>query len=78
MLQTPCNGHKVFEVAVYNQEVRTLVKENQSHSYFDDHWADAHLQDILAKDETEARQLIENRFPAGDGFVVESVNVTTL
>lgn len=73
MLQAPCNGHKVFEIAVYNQEVRSLVKENQSHSYFDDHWADRHLQDILAKNETEAREMIENRFPAGDGFVVEYV-----
>ena len=75
MLQAPCNGHKVFEIAVYNQEVRALVKENQSHSFFDDHWADTHLQDVLAKDELEARQLIEHRFPANDGFIVESVTI---
>ncbi len=78
MLQTPCNGHKVFEIAVYNQEVRTLVKANQSHSFYDDNWADTHLHDVLAKDEVEARELIENRFPADDGFVVESVNQTAL
>lgn len=78
MLQSPSNGHKVFEVAIYNQEVRSLVKENQSHSFFDDQWADVHVQDILAKNEKEARQLIESRFPSDDGFVVESMSVTTV
>lgn len=78
MLQAPCSGHQVFEVAIYNRDVRSLVKENQSHSFFDDHWADIHLQDILAKDEVEARQKIENRFPPGDGFVVESLHIAKL
>ncbi|NQV98893.1 MAG: hypothetical protein HQ483_04295 [Rhodospirillales bacterium] len=77
MLQAPSKGHKVFEIAIYNQDVRSLVKENQSHSFFHDHWADCQLQDILAKNEREARELIESRFPADDGFVVESVNVTS-
>ncbi len=75
MLQAPCNGHKVFEVAIYNKNVRSLVKENQSHSFFDDQWADVHLQDILAKDESEARKIIEIRFPKTDGFVVESLHI---
>jgi len=75
MLQAPTKGHKVFEIAVYNQDVRSLVKENQSHCFFDDHWADTRLQDILAKNEKEARQLIEDRFPSDDGFVVESVSI---
>ena len=78
MLHASCNGHQVFEVSVYNKEVRSLVKENQSHSYFDDYWADIQKQDVEAKDETEARQKIEHRFPTNDGFVVESINPTTV
>lgn len=78
MLQAPCNGDKVFEIAIYNQEVRTLVKENQSHMFFDDHWADIKLQDVLAPDEIQAREMIEHRYPSNDGFVVESINVTSL
>ncbi len=78
MLQAPCNGHKIFEIAIYNQEVRSLVKENQSHLFYEDHWADVQLQDVLAEDEQQAREMIENRFPATDGFIVESVNLTAL
>ncbi len=76
MLRQPKNGHQLFEVAIYNKEVRSLVKENQSHRYFDDQWADTQLRDIVAKDEGEARELIAKRFPPDDGFVVEDVHIT--
>ena len=76
MLQMPCNGHQVFEVALYNKDVRSLVKDNQSHDFFDDQWADTHFQDIIAKDETDARRQIDERYPAADGFVVERVAIT--
>lgn len=76
MLRHPTEGNQVFEVSIYNQEVRRLVKENQSHRFFDDHWADVQHHDVLARDEGEARALIAMRFPPDDGFVVEQV-VTT-
>ena len=77
MLQQPKNGDTIFEVAIYNQEVRSLVKENQSHRYFDDIWADVQLRDIIAKNEEEARELIAKRFPPDDGFIVEDVHPTS-
>lgn len=77
MLQQPKNGHIIFEVAIYNQDVRSLVKENQSHRYFDDTWADVQLRDIIARDENEARELIAQRFPPDDGFIVQGVHPTT-
>ncbi len=77
MLHPPKTGHQIYEVAIYNQEVRNLVKENQSHQYFDDQWADIQLRDIVAKDETEARELIGKRFPPDDGFIVEDVHLTS-
>ena len=74
MLQETTNGKKVFLVAVYNKEVRALVKENKSHSYFDDFWADIQKHDVCAKDETEARTLLAKRFPPDDGFVIEEMH----
>jgi len=74
MLHLPDTGHKVFEVAIYNKEVRALVKLNQSHSFFDDQWAKVQVRDVVARDEGEARTLIAQRFPPRDGFVIQGVN----
>ena len=53
--------------------MRALVKENQSHSLFDDHWADVHLQNVEARDEDEARHTVGERYPSEDGFVIEDL-----
>ena len=74
MLHLPDNGRQIFEVSIYNKEVRALVKENQSHSYFDDFWADICIQDIIAQNEGEARKLISKRFPPEDGFVIQEIH----
>ena len=73
MERTPHNGDQVFEVSIYNKEVRSLVKENQSHDFFDDHWADEQVRDVLAETADEARQLVGQRFPSDEGFVIASV-----
>ena len=76
MLHLPNKGHQVFEVSIFNKTVRSLVKENRSHSYFDDYWADMQVRDVIAKDETEARRLVTKQFPPDDGFVIETVILT--
>ena len=73
MLQMPNDGRSAFEVAIYNKEVRAMVKENLSHSYFDDYWADVQVRDVVARDEDEARYLISERFPPEDGFVIQEL-----
>jgi hypothetical protein len=73
MLRFPQTGSRAFEVAIYNQDVRALVKANRSHSYFDDQWADVKIQDVIARNEGEARALIAERFPPEDGFVVKKM-----
>ena len=73
MERTPHNSDQVYEVAIYNRKVRSLVKENQSHSFFDDHWADEQVRDVVAESADEARHLIKKRFPPDDGFVIASV-----
>ena len=66
-------SRRVYEVALYNKEVRAMVKENRSHTFFDDQWADTQLRDVIAQDEGEARAIITTRFPPEDGFVIEQV-----
>ena len=78
MLQDPMDGERVFEVSIYNKLVRSLVKENQSHDIFDDHWADLRIHSLIARDEYEARRMICERFPESDGFVIETVKLTSI
>ena len=73
MLQYNTHDMQVFEVAIYNREVRAAVKANESHSVYGDHWADVQLHDVAAHDEAEARQLIAERYPPDEGFVVEEL-----
>ncbi len=78
MLHKPLDGEFVYEVSVYNKDVRSLVKENQSHTEFDDHWADSQRHDVVATGEDEARRLVDERYPESDGFVIEAVTQTDL
>jgi hypothetical protein len=73
MLQIPESGHQVFEVRIYNKEVRAMVKENQHHHFFDDQWADVHVRNVTARDEAEAISIISKRFLREDGFMIELV-----
>jgi len=77
MLPRTIAGQRVFEVSIYNEEVRSQVRDNQSHLYFDDQWADVRVRDVIARDEAEARRLIAERFPPDDGFVIAAVTPTT-
>lgn len=77
MLRQPFGHQNIFEVTLYNKEVRALVKENQSHLLFEDHWADPQVRDVVADSEAEARDVISNRFPEDAGFVIEDVHRCT-
>ena len=68
----PVRKH-VFLVTIYNKAVRAMVKENRSHAFYSDLWADAHVQDIDADTEAEARAIAKHRYPPKDGFVIESI-----
>ena len=78
MQQSTDAGRKRFEVSLYNREVRTLAQGNQGPSHFDAHWADARVLDVVARDESEARRLITERFPPEDGFVITEVTPPAL
>ena len=66
-------ARKKFEVAVYNSEVRRLVKEGKRHRDLKDEWADTHYIEIQADDMQSARAKIANRYPENRGYVIEHV-----
>ncbi|MFO1145676.1 MAG: hypothetical protein U1E33_03540 [Rhodospirillales bacterium] len=76
MLHLPNVGFRVFQVQLYNEQVRTLVQRKQRHTFFDRHWAQAQVRDVVARDEAEAWSLITERFPPEDGFVVERITAS--
>ena len=73
MIHPPFSKGHLFEVSLYNKDVRALVKDNKSHNLFDDHWADRQIHGIVASDAQEARTLAKQRYPQKEGFVIESV-----
>lgn len=64
---------QVYLVTIYNKVVRAMVKENRSHAFYSDRWANPHTQDVSAADEDEARDKMAARFRVEDGFVIESI-----
>ena len=75
VLQPNTNAGNAYEVSIYNREVRAAVKDNESHIFFGDHWADLQFQDVNARTENEARELISMRYPPELGFVVEDLTM---
>lgn len=76
MLNLPNAGYRVYQVELYNEEVRTLVLRNRRHEFFGRNWATPQLRDVVARDEAEAWSLIAERFPPEDGFVVERITAS--
>ncbi len=77
MLPRATADPRVFEVSIYNKDVRSQVLDNRGHLCFDEQWADVRVRDVVARDENEARRLIAERFPPDDGFVITAVTPTT-
>lgn len=78
MLHLLNTGYRVFHVQLYNSQVRSLLTKKQRHSFFDRHWAEPQLRDVVARDESEAWSLIVERFPPEEGFVVEQITASPL
>jgi hypothetical protein len=75
MFDVATGKQKTFEAGIYNKEVRSSIKENQSHDDFGDQWADVNYQNVVAETEAEALTLITDRYPPEQGFVVASLKV---
>jgi len=63
-----------FEVIVYNEKVRELLRDGEHHKRFSDDWGDSHYIEIKADDENSALAKVQMRYPERDGFVVEDIS----
>lgn len=64
-----------FEITIYNEKVRKLVSEGDSHKRYTDDWGDSHYIEYHAEDEQHAVAKCRQRYPAEEGFVIEAVSV---
>ena len=62
-----------YEVTIYNQAVRLKVEDGGHHEHFTDDWADFRYIEIRAENEDQARARLEDRYPAKQGFVIDSI-----
>ena len=63
----------IFEVGVYNREVRQLVEIGASHPMYNDSWADLSWIEIRADDLESAKRRARVKFPEAQGFVVVDI-----
>lgn len=73
MLGCPKPNNRSFQVSVYNRNVRQLVNSDESHEYYEDHWAECHRYHVFAETESEARSIVQRKFPPEEGFVIEDL-----
>ena len=71
------NNRKIFKVALYNKEVRLQINCNSDHSFFDRQWGDLQFRNIAAFDEKHALNVISERFPPEDGFVIAKIELAS-
>jgi len=64
---------QTYEITIYNQKVRALVLEGESHKRYTDDWGDTHYIDFSAETKADAIAKCERKYPQGDGFVIEAV-----
>lgn len=64
---------QTYEIAIYNQQVRALVFDGESHKRYTDSWADTHYIEFKAETEADAIAQCGRKYPQGDGFVIEAV-----
>ena len=67
----------VFEVGLYNRDVRECVDEGRHHPHLKDEWEDIHYFEVEADTADEARRKIVRSYPTALGFVIESVELVS-
>lgn len=64
---------KIFEVVMYNTEVRKAVEFDESHPRYDDGWADPRYIELPAKDVRGAIRKIRSKYPRIRGFKLVAI-----
>ncbi len=63
----------LFEITIYNKEVREKVEAGEHDSRFRDSWADFQYIEIAATDKEDARARIEEMHPSVQGFTIDDI-----
>ena len=63
----------MYEVTIYNKQVRDKVADGEHHAQFTDDWADFRYVEILAMNEDQARARMKERHPPEKGFVIDNI-----
>ncbi|PHZ83982.1 hypothetical protein [Paremcibacter congregatus] len=61
---------KTFEISVFNEKVRADLEAGRRHKTLESSWADVHLIEIQADDETTAIAACMRKHPARMGFIL--------
>ena len=63
----------LFEVVMFNTEVREMIENEQHHPRWDDGWADNRYIELPALNVRSVIKKIRSRFPRGRGFKILAV-----
>lgn len=72
-LQAPTESDKIFQVGIFNQEVRRAHMMGQKHRTLDDKWADINYEEFFAPNEEAARKKAIRKYPPERSFVIENI-----
>lgn len=64
---------QTYEITIYNEQVRKLVLQGESHKRYSDDWGDSHYIEFKADSKEAATRSCERKYPQGEGFVIEGV-----
>lgn len=73
MLNLPRSDQNIYEVVISHSDVRALTSRRRRPHCLDERWSRPQLRNVVARNEAEARDLIAQRFPPEDGFVIQAV-----
>lgn len=64
---------KIFEAAVFNEDVLNALKDGEKHKHLDDEWADTHYFEIKAETIEEAWTKAKRKYRKDHGFVIKAI-----
>lgn len=64
---------KIFEIVIYNKEVRELVEVHESHPKWDDGWADSRYIELQAISLRIAIKKIRQKYLRRQGFKILAI-----
>lgn len=64
---------KLFEAAVFNEDVLNLIKDGERHKDLSDDWANTHYFEIEANSLEEAWSKANRKWRSGHGFVIKAI-----